>query len=75
MLQIVANFPNVGTVRFIEPGGFLRRQEGGNDARDLFDSELTRTCTQDTNNFAPNESERLSISPALLFTKVKCKRK
>ena len=23
------NFPYVGTVRFIEPGGFLRRQEGG----------------------------------------------
>ena len=51
------------------PVGLQGQQEGGNGAIGLLETPVVVDLHTDANNFAPNESERLSISPVLLFTK------
>ena len=64
-------FPSVKIPRFMSPVGFQARQEGGetsNAPSERYHS-LNLDLHTNANNFAPNESERLSIPPGLLFTK------
>ena len=48
-------FSSVKIPRFMSPVGLQDQQEGDNGARSLLDGELMWTCTQERNNFAPNE--------------------
>ena len=50
--------------------GFRRLQEGGNAARSLLVRMLSWTCTEEHKvTLLPASTERLLVSPALLFTK------
>ena len=66
----ISKFPSVKIPRFMSPVGLQVQQVGDNSVRNMT-RKLTAATNQhtETNNFAPNESERLSISPVLLFTK------
>ena len=51
-MQIVVISLTRESVRFMSPVGFRRQQIGG---KQRCQKLLAWTCTQDTNNFAPNE--------------------
>ena len=55
----------------MSPVGLQAQQEGGQTSKAPFEISYSLDLDLHTkaNNFAPNESERLSISPVLLFTK------
>ena len=56
--------------RFIEPAGLQEIQVGDNIVRNLgLIRELSWNCTQQQINLLPTSTERLSISPVLLFIK------
>ena len=69
---VAANFPYTRTVRFIETRRnprmnkkVVKRATHHLNINYLLNLDLHTKA----NNFAPNESKRLSISPVLLFTK------
>ena len=65
-------FPSVKIPRFVSsrtPSGTRRWQENNGAVYNLEVAYLTWTCTQTQITLLPTSSERLSISPALLFTK------
>ena len=67
-----SKFPSVKIPRFVSsrtPSATRRWQENNGAIYNLEGCLLDLDLHTDANNFAPNESERLSISLALLFTK------
>ena len=66
-----SKFPSVKIPRFNRPVGLQVLQVGGQTSNAPFEINYSLDLDLHTkaNNFAPNESERLSISPVLLFTK------
>ena len=74
-MQDSSKFPSVKIPRFVS-GGLAGNTSRSQRRQKLLPDgdEVDLNLHTDTNNFAPNEREELSIPPALLFTKDQHKR-